>query len=702
MVQNMIRIPELTGSDSEKKREEIREYFNQVYDRYESLFELLGEERAFYVRPERLRHPLIFYYGHTASFFINKFKLAGIIDRRIDPELESLFAVGVDEMGWDDLDEMRYAWPTSEEARAYRQKVRALVNEVIGRLPMTLPITESSPWWVILMGIEHENIHIETSSVLVRQLPIDLVRSSREWPLCPDSGDAPENTWVDLPGGSISLGKRRDAKRYGWDNEYGEHRTTLPPFKASRYLVSHAEFLPFVEEGGYGEARFWDEEGDAWRRFAKVSMPTFWLKKEGIYHLRTLTHEIVLPMNWPVEVNFHEATAFCRWLSEKRGKQITLPTEDEYMQLYTASALPEIGVWGEKAPANIDLEYYASSVPVDRFAHGPFYDLIGNVWQWSRTPIYPFDGFRVHPLYDDFTVPTFDGKHNLIKGGSWASCGNPATVESRYAFRRHFFQHAGFRYLESHYEEQIETKRYESEREIAQRCDFDWGEPGPGISNYPAECAGIAVELMGERPRRRALDLACGTGRSSFELARGFDEVVGIDFSARLIRHAEEMKRGGLLRYVMKSEGKLERFQEVTLASSGLREVEEKVTFWQGDACNLKAHFRGFDLVLAANLLEKLYEPRKFLESLADRLLPGALLLLTSSCDWQEEVTPEEHWIGGFKRDGESVTTLDGLREILEPDFVFLESRDIPLMLREADRKFRYVISQASVWERAV
>jgi hypothetical protein len=52
-------------------------------------------------------------------------------------------------------------------------------------------------------------------------------------------------------------------------------------------------------------------------------------------------------------------------------------------------------------------------------------------------------------LYDDFSTPTFDGKHTLIKGGSWISTGNEALKSSRYAFRRHFFQHAGFRYLVS-------------------------------------------------------------------------------------------------------------------------------------------------------------------------------------------------------------------------------------------------------------
>jgi len=50
-----------------------------------------------------------------------------------------------------------------------------------------------------------------------------------------------------------------------------------------------------------------------------------------------------------------------------------------------------------------------------------------------------YKGFEVHPFYDDFSTPTFDTKHNLIKGGSFISTGNEALTSSRYAFRRHFY-----------------------------------------------------------------------------------------------------------------------------------------------------------------------------------------------------------------------------------------------------------------------
>jgi hypothetical protein len=72
----------------------------------------------------------------------------------------------VDEMGWDDLDVAEYQWPRIEELKAYRNKVRSMVISVIETAPLHMPIDWNNPWWAIIMGIEHENIHLETSSVL--------------------------------------------------------------------------------------------------------------------------------------------------------------------------------------------------------------------------------------------------------------------------------------------------------------------------------------------------------------------------------------------------------------------------------------------------------------------------------------------------------------------------------------------------------
>ena len=698
----MITIPTLTGTDSELKRQEIKTYFQFCYKRYESLFNLVADESAYFQKADPLRHPIIFYYGHTATFFVNKLKLAKIIDKRIDPQLESIFAVGVDEMSWDDLNEQHYSWPTLEETQKYRDKLYDLVTNLINTLPLELPITWESPWWVILMGIEHENIHLETSSVLLRQLPFHKIKEDNNWNECVTYGDAPYNELITVDTGVVMLGKSQNASLFGWDNEYGSHKATIPSFKASKYLVSNAEYLEFVNEKGYEKSQYWCEEGNEWRIFSKAKFPLFWSIKENTYVLRTLSREIPLPLNWPVEVNCLEAEAFCRWKSQKEGMNIVLPTEDEYHRLRDFAKVPDYLTWMKNGTtdANIALEHFSSSSPVDSFEHHGFFDVVGNVWQWSRTAIYPFEGFKVHPIYDDFTVPTFDGKHNIINGGSWISCGNLATKSSRYGFRRHFYQHAGFRYVKSNYKEKMVSNPYTTDTLISQYCHFSWGENGIGVENYPKVCARLALDYMKDKAKVKAFDIGCAIGRSTFELAREFDEVIGVDFSTRFIQEAQQMRDEGVLRYVMPTEGELEDFHEVRLSDFNLENKADKVAFWQADACNLKPIFKDFDLIFAGNLIDRLYDPKKFLESIYERLNEKGLFILTSPYTWQEESTSKDKWIGGYKRDGENVTTLQGLEEILGKKFKLIDTQDVPFVIQETARKHQHTIAQMSVWEK--
>ena len=183
-------------------------------------------------------------------------------------------------------------------------------------------------------------------------------------------------------------------------------------------------------------------EGWKWKSFTKAEHPLFWRKKGDNYQLRLVFEEIDMPWNWPVEVNYLEAKAFCNWKTEKTGLPIRLMTEEEWYILHDGANIPDLPEW-ETAPGNINLEHYQSPCPVDLFKSGDFYDLIGNVWQWTETTISSYEGFKIHPSYDDFRPPTFDTRHNMIKGGSWISTGNEAIRASRYAFRRHFINMPG-------------------------------------------------------------------------------------------------------------------------------------------------------------------------------------------------------------------------------------------------------------------
>jgi 5-histidylcysteine sulfoxide synthase/putative 4-mercaptohistidine N1-methyltranferase len=681
----------LNGNDIQKKRQEIKEYFNLTYDTYEKLFESLKNDEAFYERANSLRHPLIFYFGHTATFFINKLIIAKTIDKRIDPKLESIFAVGVDEMSWDDLNETHYSWPSVKETQEYRDSVRAVVNKLIDTLPLSLPIDWDSPFWAILMGCEHERIHIETSSVLIRQLDIKYVQPIDGWEICKESDVSVSNELLDVNGAKLTLGKDDDF--YGWDNEYGSKEVDIPDFKASKYLVSNGEFLNFVEAGGYENDSYWEEEGREWRDFEGAKYPTFWIKQDNGYLLRVMTEIISLPLSHPVEVNYHEAKAYCNWLSEKDGIEVRLPSEDEWYALVKHVGLKD------GADANINLKECYSTTAVDRFAHGEFFDVVGNVWQWTQTPIYPFEGFKVHPIYDDFTTPTFDTKHNLMKGGSWISTGNEALLSARFAFRRHFFQHVGFRYVQSSYKEKM-INSYESDELVSQYAEFGWGKEHFGVENYSKACAKLAIDYMGNNPKYRALDIGCAIGRSTFELAKVFDEVVGVDYTARFIELATRMKEEGSISFSVAIEGEIVEYKSVSLKSLGLEHEADKISFWQGDACNLKPLYKGYDLIFASNLIDRLYSPKKFLDGIQNRLNDSGMLILTSPYTWLEEYTPKDEWLGGYKKDGENFSTLDGLKEILDPYFILVDIKDVPFVIAETARKHQHTVAQMSVWKK--
>ncbi len=694
----------LNQGDPDQKRAEILAYFHHTFDIDERLYETLKFDTTFYLRADRLRHPLIFYFGHTATFFINKLNIARLINTRINPRFESMFAVGVDEMSWDDLDASHYDWPTRQEVKAYRDQVRALVDGLIRSLPLTLPITWESPFWAILMGIEHERIHLETSSVLIRQLPLDQVVAHPFWTICRETGEPPANRLLPVKGGQVKLGKPADHALYGWDNEYGRHVAEVADFQAAALLVANREFAAFIEAGGYRDRQWWTEEGWNWRSFKQAEHPLFWVENHGTsgaWGLRTMLEVIELPWNWPVEVNQLEAKAFCNWQAARTSLPIRLPTEDEWHRLRDVCTIPD-QPWWQQAPGNLNLEHWSSSCPVDRFGFGDFFDVIGNVWQWTETPIYPFHGFRIHPWYDDFSTPTFDTRHNLIKGGSWISTGNEATRDARYAFRRHFFQHAGFRYVASSAPVTIHQDQYETDTLAAQYCDFHYGATHFGVANFPAACAAACLELMQNRTVGHALDLGCAVGRASFELARsGFAKVTGLDFSTRFFRLATRMQEEGYLRYAFGEEGEICSFHEISLAHFGLEDCRERVDFSQADACNLPEKFTGYDLVLAANLIDRLYSPRTFLADIHKRINPGGILVITSPYTWDEAYTKKEEWLGGYRDAGEPVWGLDGLKEALTPHFRLLaEPRDLPFVIRETRRKFQHTLAELTAWER--
>lgn len=247
---------------------------------------------------------------------------------------------------------------------------------------------------------------------------------------------------------------------------------------------------------------------------------------------------------------------------------------------------------------------------------------------------------------------------------------------------------------------------YETDKLLNEYLLFHYGKPsevlphpfGPvSALDYPVRCVSECIDPTRLPALTRALDLGCAVGRSSLELARNFQEVIGIDYSHRFVAAAESIRTTGGIDYLRIDEG-----EKTTRLRASLPDGVDpaRIRFEQGDAQALRDGLGTFDAVLMANLIDRLRNPLLCLQRLPNLVRPGGLLVLTSPYTWMEEYTPRTHWIGGLAaRDG-GQSTLEGLQFHLEPAFGLESIRDLPFLLREHARKYQWSVAQASLWRR--
>jgi putative 4-mercaptohistidine N1-methyltranferase len=241
---------------------------------------------------------------------------------------------------------------------------------------------------------------------------------------------------------------------------------------------------------------------------------------------------------------------------------------------------------------------------------------------------------------------------------------------------------------------------YESERAMHEYVQTHYGLPGDiyPYPNAPTEAITFisktvekTVGMLGKGSRKRALDIGCAVGGSSFELARYFEEVVGIDYSHAFINAAQQMQQTGALPYESEIEGGATRSFTASIDPSIDR---SRVEFTQGDACALPESLGTFDLVFASNLLCRLPDPMQFLSRLRPLVRPDGLVALFTPCSWLEEYTPREKWLS---QPGES-TSSRLQREMDCLGFHLTHREDVPFLLREHARKFQMGVSEGTFW----
>jgi 5-histidylcysteine sulfoxide synthase len=668
-------------------------------------------------------------------------------------------------MSWDDLSKNDMLWPPVSAVTAYRRRVYALVRALILTSPLVaLPIPcggpqqaqpDASAAWSLFLAFEHERIHVETSSVLIRELPLRLLARPPEWPGYHPSAVAPMGGAVasdpveathfppahmlQLPGRSVTLGKPRSWPSFGWDNEYGSKRLEVAPFTVSRAQVSNGEFYAFVTAGGYAQPELWSAEGWRWRAFRNAKWPPFWQPcgPQGLHHYQLRLTFDAVPMPWalPVVVNAHEAAAFAAWRTRvdaaaghaPPGGAYRLPTEAEHHCLrdHVLCAPLEAGgadqamlLGGAQLSAggcaNFGLAWGCEgAVDSGPQASSGAQGVGGGLWEWCLDEMAALPGFRVHPFYEDFSTPCFDGKHHLILGGSFASTGDLASRFARFHFRPHFVQHSGFRIAAS---EQPPTRSctdapppyaagwvppssapraaeqpvgLAAEQALATSLLCAFAQPSEALGQRMSPDAPLSATLrLGLRcaasvaaaaaqislPRSTALVVGGAANGAAFALRdeHGFESVTATDHSREAIAAAESLNTAGAFDFYRPQSA--ERCRVVLPSARG---AAASLVFRQADPGSLPAVFPSFACVMVCpGVLDGMPSPRSLLGRMGGPrglVQPGGILATICAYGWREATTPKEAWLCAPGADSGA----EGIRKALGAGFRLLGREEV-------------------------
>jgi iron(II)-dependent oxidoreductase len=414
-------------------RQAMVSWYRRNRRRSEAFFDRLPEE-IYMRRPIALRLPFVFYEGHLPAFSFNTLVKRGLGGPSLDPDLEALFARGIDPpdfvepgggsgfaQGAGERQEP-VEWPARATvkqfaAEADRRVIDALAHGDIDR-PGDPLLDHAEAAFTIL---EHEPMHHETLLYMWHRVPPGVKTPPPGY--APRRGQEPTQEWIDVPAGRATLGVDRGSIPFGWDNEFPACRVDVGGFAIQRHDVTNGNFLEFVEAGGYRQERWWGKRDWTWVRQERKEHPLFWERAGGSWSWRGAFERLPLPRSWPVYVTHAEAEAYARWAGAR------LPTEAEYQRAAFGSPQGERRFpWGEAEPTEshgvFDYSSWdpqpAGSHPAGASAWG-VEDLVGNGWEWTSTPFAPFPGFRAMNSYPEYSADFFDGEHFVMKGASPAT-----------------------------------------------------------------------------------------------------------------------------------------------------------------------------------------------------------------------------------------------------------------------------------------
>jgi ergothioneine biosynthesis protein EgtB len=248
------------------------------------------------------------------------------------------------------------------------ERLQAQLDACITALPQT---HDDAALYFHRLALFHEDMHAEAFCWLRAALGYPAPAGASLPALAP----APP---VVMPAAEVTLGRPRREPGFAFDNEHPGCTLALRAHEIDATPVSAGQYLRFVEDGGYDDARWWPGDAGRWRARAARSHPERWRRASGGWQQRWFDRWLALDPARPViHVNAREAEAYARWAGRR---------------------LPHAGEW-EHAAAHL------------AWGHG--------VWEWTADAVRPYPGFEPGP-YQDYSLPWF-GDHRELRGGAFAT-----------------------------------------------------------------------------------------------------------------------------------------------------------------------------------------------------------------------------------------------------------------------------------------
>ncbi|WP_210489087.1 ergothioneine biosynthesis protein EgtB [Rufibacter aurantiacus] len=351
--------------------------------------------------------------GHTTWFFETFILLPNLPEyRAFHPQYAFFFNSYYNSMGSRIArsDRGTLSRPPLEDIYAYRRHVDAEMEKVLWNEEL---LQNAQLAAVMELGMQHEQQHQELLLTDIKYIlscnPLLPAYQPKEAIVSGSfSPRKPQNEWSTVPAGLYTIGYQGNG--FCFDNEQQPHQVYLAEFQARRSLVTNAEYLAFMEAGGYTEFSYWLDEGWQLCQQHGWQAPLYWTQQDGEwYHFTLHGLEKVDPEAPVTHISFYEALAYANWSGHR------LLTEFEWEALAQLHANPikegnfmESGLYHPVPGTFPDDSEQAAQ-------------LLGNTWEWTYSGYFPYPGFVTAPG----AIGEYNGKfmvnQMVLRGGSCAT-----------------------------------------------------------------------------------------------------------------------------------------------------------------------------------------------------------------------------------------------------------------------------------------